>query len=91
MSGHIEEYNSSEELARAHQADVFKKEQEAKEKKVATQKERFHTTLDKYIILHSNTKNVRDEAKKNNRTNDYQLDLSADIVDILVKIKSEMR
>lgn len=88
---HLEEYNSSEELALAHRASVFAEEQKKKETEVLTQKQRFHATLDKYIKIHSNTKNVRKLAKENKRSNDHQLDLSADLVELLEKIKSEMR
>lgn len=89
--GHIEEYNSSEELQMAHRASVFAEEEKKKETDVLTAKQRYDKVLDKYIDMHSNTKTVRKTAKENDRTNDYQLDLSADIVDLLEKIKSELR
>lgn len=85
------DYNSSEELQR-HNADVFavraatKEEQEQK-----TQNDKFKTILDKYIAEHGASKKIRDMAKANGRTADYQLDLSADLVEILEKIKNEVR
>lgn len=89
--GYLEEYNSSEELALAHRQSVFAEEQKKKETDVLTAKQRYDKVLDKYIDIHSNTKSVRKHAAENKRTNDYQLDLSADLVEVLEKIKSEMR
>lgn len=90
----MDQYNSSEEYRR-HKADVFANEQaEADAKKAAktqTERDKLKKLIDKYITLHASTRSVRDEAKKHSRTNDYQLDLSADIVEVLEKIKSELR
>lgn len=90
----MSEYNSSEELQLANRG-VFadKAAEKARKKAQANQSEReqLHRVLDKYIAEHTKTTDVREMAKKNNRTADYQLDLSADIVEILEKIKTELR
>ena len=91
MEGGVEVYNSSEELQR-HNAEVFaNKEAEKKQKKQLTDKERLSANIDKYIEKYSKTTSVRKMAEEKNRTADYQLDLSADIVEILEKIKSDLR
>lgn len=85
------EYESSEQLQRSHAADVFAQE-EAKAKKAATSEtDRLRGMLDKYIEQHSSTTAVRAAAKKNERTNEYQMDLSADLVEMLEKIKKSLR
>lgn len=87
----VEVYSSSEELQR-HNAAVFaSKEAEKTQKKQLTDKERLVSGLDQYIAKHSKTTSVRKMAKENKRTADYQLDLSADIVEVLEKIKSDLR
>lgn len=87
----VEVYNSSEELQR-HNAEVFASKQAEKEqKKRLTDKERLFAGLDKYIDKYSKTTSVRKMAKEAKRDADYQLDLSADIVEILEKIKSDLR
>lgn len=85
------EYQSSEQLARAHNADVFAREQKKTQKVVLTEKQKIFKVLDGVIKEHNSTKTVRDIAKKNKRGAMYQLDLSADIVTILEKIKSDLR
>lgn len=88
----MSEYISSENLQRAaaNKAEVFA--DNTKEKKVDTsESDRVKKVLDKYVKLHSNTVSVRAMAKENDHTADYQLDLSADIVEILTKIKNELR
>ena len=84
------EYNSSEELQR-HSLGVFVGADAEKKEKNVTETKRLKGIIDAYIKKYSSTSSVRSEAKKNGRTNDYQLDLSADIVEILEKIKSELR
>lgn len=85
------EYQSSEELQR-HNADkgVFADEAAKKAKQSTPDAEKGKRVLDLYIAKYSNTATVREEAKKNGRTNGYQLDLSADMVIVLTKIKSEL-
>lgn len=91
VEGGVEVYSSSEELQR-HNASVFaNKEAEKQKKKQLTDKERLLEGLDKYIAKYSTTTTVRKMAEEKKRTADYQLDLSADIVEILNKIKSDLR
>ena len=85
----MSEYQSSEELHR-HSAFVTPSSTEAKDKNV-TEIKKVIGVLDKYIDSHSSTVFVRQEAVKNIRTADYQLDLSADLVEMLTKIKKELR
>ena len=85
------EYISSEDLARHIQAKEAFVQAEKKKKPAVSETDRLKGILDKYIALHSFTKTVRAEAKKNNRTAEAQLDLSAEIVVILEKIKTELR
>lgn len=90
----MSQYSSSEEFQR-HSADVFAndqlKAQEKKRKETQAERDKLKALLDKYVAHYSSTRSVRDEAVKHKRTNDYQLDLSADIVEVLEKIKSELR
>lgn len=86
----MSEYNSSEELQR-HSADVFAREQVKKTEDTITERGRLKKILDKHIAQHEKTASVRKLAKSAGRTNDYQMDLSADLVEILEKIKSELR
>lgn len=85
------DYNSSEELQRANR-DVFASNEahkRAQEKR--SEKDKLHAVLDKYIAKHNSTKAVRELAVENKHSADYQLDLSADLVEILEKIKNELR
>lgn len=85
------EYQSSEELQRANRdAFVDESAKKAAEEK-RTEKDKLHKVLDKYITKHSKTTDVRKMAKENNRAAKYQLDLSADLVELLEKIKNELR
>lgn len=83
-------YNSSEEFQR-HKADVFAREDTKKDTAATTEKAKVIKVLDMYIKTHGSSVGVRAEAKKEGRDNAYQLDLSADLVTILEKIKSELR
>ena len=87
----MQEYSSSEELQRQNAMDAFMRTEKKQAKTVDTEKARVVKLLDRYLSQHKATDGVRAMAKDNNRTNDYQLDLSADIVLILEKIKSELR
>lgn len=89
--GGVEEYNSSEELARAHRQTFVQKEKEAEQQAHLTEKQKLHKVLDRYIKKYGSTKDVREMATKAKRTADYQLDLSADLIGILEKIKNELR
>ena len=87
----VEVYNSSEELARVARQTFIQKEQEKEQEKRLTDKERLLSGLNQYIAKYSKTTSVRKIAEEKKRTADYQLDLSADIVEILEKIKSDLR
>ena len=87
----MNEYQSSEELQRTNR-DTFidaSTKRDAQERR--SEKDNLHKVLDKYIAKHSSTKDVRSIAKELNRTADHQLNLSADIVEILETIKNELR
>ena len=86
-------YQSSEEFQRHkfNNPGVFASEKDKEAVKEVTPNEKVKKVLDRYIQKHSQTKNIRAMAKENNRTADQQLDLSADLVEILEKIKSELR
>lgn len=87
-------YNSSEELQRA-QSGVFadKVASEAQKRRDARKADlnANQAVVDEYIAIYNNSKDIRRMAKEHNRTADYQLDLSADIVEVLEKIKSKLR
>lgn len=85
------DYSSSEEIQRQHSADVFARAESERQKVDLTEKEKLKKLLDTHIARYSSTKSVREMAKEHSRSADYQLDLSADIVDVLEKIKSELR
>lgn len=85
------EYQSSEELQRANRDAFVDAEAKKKAKQSRTEKDKLHAVLDKYIAEHGSTDKIRKLAKENNRTADQQLDLSADLVEILKKIKNELR
>lgn len=84
-------YISSEELQR-HNAEVFARDEANKKQATQrTEKDKVKDVLDIYIAKHNSTKEVRAMAKEQKRGADYQLDLSADIAEILIKIKSELK
>ncbi|CAN5702233.1 hypothetical protein BH23PAT2_BH23PAT2_08480 [soil metagenome] len=89
--GGVEEYNSSEELQRAHRQTFVEAEKKEEEKQQLTEKQKLHRVLDKYIAKHGKSTEIRKMAKEGNRTADEQLDLSAELVEILEKIKNELR
>lgn len=87
----MDDYTSSEELQRATR-DTFVDEAARKRAQTEqTERQKVHKVLDKYVAKYSSTKSVRAMAQENKRAADYQLDLSADIVEILEKIKNELR
>lgn len=86
----MSEYISSEELQR-HNASVFANGKAQSETPVASDADRVKKVLDVYINKHKSTDTVRSMAKEANRTAEAQLDLSADLVEILEKIKRELR
>jgi hypothetical protein len=87
----MDNYNSSEELQRASREAFVDESAKKKQQQERSEKDRVHAFLDKHISKHSKTSDVRDMAKENDRTAEYQLDLSADIVVLLEKIKNELR
>jgi hypothetical protein len=89
--GGAEEYKSSEEIARAHRVFVEDEKKKKEQQQQLTDKQKLHKVLDKYIAKHSKTTEIRKMAKEGKRTADQQLDLSADVVEILEKIKNELR
>jgi len=86
-------YQSSEEFQRHkyNNPGVFATDKEKEAPKEVSSADKVKKVLDKYIEKHSKTQNIRAMAKENNRTADQQLDLSADLVEILEKIKKELR
>lgn len=85
------EYQSSEEFQRTSRG-AFTDAAASKEKQEQeTEKQKLQKVLDVYIAKHGSTKAVRAMAKDSKRSADYQLDLSADLVEILEKIKKELR
>lgn len=86
-----EVFMSSESIQRQHSIDVFSQAEKEKGKEKTSEVERLKGMIDVYIAKHSNTVSVRKEAEEKNRDKSYQLDLSADLVVILEKIKSELR
>ena len=86
------DYSSSEEFQ--WQRSVFADKTSKKEVNT-TETDKIKKILDLYIAKHSKTTTVRALSKENPNVAQYgvgyQLDLSADIVEILEKIKSELR
>lgn len=87
----MSEYQSSEELQRANRGTFVDEAANKAAKEARSEKDKLHKVLDKYIAQHSKTTDVRKMATEFKRTADYQLDLSADLVVILEKIKNELR
>lgn len=83
------DYQSSEEFQRHAANDAFTKA-EAKKAEPVPEQEKFKKVIDRYIKKHESTVAVRTLAKENQRDAQYQLDLSADLVEELTKIKSEL-
>jgi hypothetical protein len=86
-------YQSSEELQRHkyNNPGVFATDKDKEAPKESTALDKAKKIIDKYITKHSSTVFIRIMAKENKRTADQQLNLSADLVEILEKIKSELR
>lgn len=91
----MDEYQSSEELQRANRDTFVDKAAQKKAEQEYTERQKLVRVLDKYIGEHAATKKVREMAKESKKVekygSDYQLDLSADLVEILEKIKNELR
>jgi hypothetical protein len=90
------DYVSSEELQR-HNADVFASraaKKAADENK--TEKDKIRAVLDRYVAKHKTIGNVREHLKEkgkpvNGRSLELQFEVSDGIVEILEKIKNELR
>lgn len=89
--GGVEEYKSSEEIQRAHRTFVEDEKKKEEQQKQLTDKQKLKAVLDKYLNKYSDTSEVRKMAKENNKSADHQLDVCADVVEILKKIKNELR
>ena len=87
----VEVYNSSEEFQRAHAAGIAQKAANEAEQKATTERQKIRLVLDKYIAVYSKTTETRKRALANNKSADHQLDVDADVVEILQKIKNELR
>lgn len=91
MVGGVEEYSSSEEFQRAHRVALDKQQEDEKAQKHLTDKQKLRTVLDKYITKYSKTSEVRKMADAKKKSADHQLDVCAEVVEILEKIKNELR
>lgn len=89
--GGVEEYKSSEEFQRAHRVGIEKQKAEEEAQKVLTDKQKLRNVLDKYLKKYSKTSEVRKMAVANKKSADHQLDVCAEVVEILEKIKNELR
>lgn len=87
----VEVYNSSEEFQRAHAAGLAQKKAEEEQRKATTEKQRIRATLDKYIDKYSKTSEVRKMAEEHKKSADHQLDVCAEVVEVLEKLKNELR
>ncbi len=86
----VEVYNSSEEFARAH-ARQAEEEAAKKAKPNVTEADRLRGALNAYIAKYSSTTEVRKIGTENGKSAEHNLDVAADIVTVLNKIKNELR
>lgn len=91
VEGGMEVYNSSEEFQRAHAAGLRQQKIDEEKQQATTEKEKIKVVLNKYINKYSKTTETRKRAKANNKSADHQLDVDAEVVEILEKIKNELR
>lgn len=89
--GGVEEYKSSEEFQRAHRAGIEELKAEEETRKVLTDRQKIRKVLDKHIEKYSKTSEVRKMAEEKKKSAEHQLDVCADVVEILEKIKNELR
>jgi VIT1/CCC1 family predicted Fe2+/Mn2+ transporter len=87
----VETYSSSEEFQRVHAAGLAHREAEEAKQKATTDKQKIKAALDKYIAKYSKTSEVRKMAAANKKSADHQLDVCAEVVEILEKLKNELR
>jgi len=85
------EYQSSETIQRVTRDAFIDKAAQKRVEEQRTEKDKLHKILDKYIAKHSKTTEIRNMAKAGERTADVQLEISAEVTEILEKIKNELR
>ncbi len=91
VEGGVEVYNSSEEFQRAHKAGLAQQKVEEERQKATTEKQKIKVVLDKYIKKYSDIVEVRKMAEAHKKSADHQLDVNAEVVETLRKIKNELR
>lgn len=91
VEGGVEVYNSSEEFQRAHAAGLAKQKAEEEQQQATTEKQKLKAVLDKYINKYSKTTEIRKMGDKNKKSAEHNLDVAADVVEVLEKIKNELR
>lgn len=91
IEGGVETYNSSEEFQRAHAVGLAEQKKQEEQQKALTEKQKIRKVLNKYIEKYSKTSETRKRAQANNKSADHQLDVDAEVVEILEKIKNELR
>lgn len=90
------EYQSSEELQRANRDAFIDAEAKKAAEQQQTEKQKLHRVLDKYIAKHKTVAAVRERLKENKKpvtgkALEIQFEVSDGIVDVLEKIKNELR
>lgn len=91
VEGGVEVYNSSEEFARVHAAGLAQQKIEEEKQKATTEKQKIKAVLDKYIAKYGDISEVRKMAKAGKKSADHQLDVNAEVIETLRKIKNELR
>lgn len=91
IEGGVEVYNSSEEFQRAHAVGLAKQAEEEQKQKVTTERQKIKVVLDKYIKKYGDTVEVRKMGEKNKKSADHNLDVAAEVTEVLRKIKNELR
>ena len=91
FEGGAEVYSSSEEFQRAHRVGLAKQKEDEERQKALTEKQKVRKVLDKYIEKYSKTTETRKRAEAHKKSADHQLDVDAEVVEILEKIKNELR
>lgn len=91
VEGGVEVYNSSEEFQRAHKQGLAQQKVEEERQKATTEKQKIKAVLDKYIAKYGDISEVRKMAKAGKKSADHQLDVNAEVIETLRKIKNELR
>lgn len=89
-------YQSSEELQRKNRDAFLDENAKKEEQQKRTEKDKLHKVLDKYIAKHKTVSAVRERLKENKKSVsgkalEVQFEVSDAIVDVLEKIKNELR